>query len=226
MELHYYPDIEVEALVYGLCSGNISHEVRCVPNYNIDGEIYVGPISTLKEKNRIILDSGNVFSNFIGPAFYFNEEANFVNIKENDVLSDFYARMFLKKEVRHGNSIPLMINHHAEFLNLSLKEISSNNKVEIFGMWSQLSQGLPLPLYVATINDEFENRKEYFENLIKKSIKFLHENTDMIVKEVAGTMDIRRLNLEKMAVLNFVNKSSYIMGNEEYEAIQTILKYL
>lgn len=227
MDLCFYPRIEIEAMIYAICNGYFSRDVRCIPCYDTSGEIYIGPLSSLKINGMAILETGNIFSNYIGPTYYYDDEKNFVNIRIDDEVSIFYAKFLINdKEIKHENNLPLIISPFDEFINLYTKDISAKNKIDLFHKWDKISDGLPMPLYVATISEEYITNKNHFENMLRKSIKFFHENIDIILKEIRGQQNLSRHNIEKMALLNFVNKSTFKISNDEYQAIELVRKYL
>jgi len=60
-------------MLYGICRGSLTKDIQCVPDYECKGDIYLGPVGVVKLADREIIDSGNIFSNFMGPNYYYEK---------------------------------------------------------------------------------------------------------------------------------------------------------
>ncbi|MFP3299847.1 MAG: hypothetical protein RXN92_02045 [Thermoplasmatales archaeon] len=227
MDLHFYPSIELEAMLYGICRGSLTKDIQCVPDYECKGDIYLGPVGVVKLADREIIDSGNIFSNFMGPNYYYEKEEDYVNIKKGDMVSKFYAKLLLNRETREGLNLPLVLSPYDEFINRSTGEVFATFKIDLFSKWADRFGEIPMPLYLATLKNNMFINSDLVEEYIRKSIKFLHYNLDSILRDIIDNSKvIEELNLHKLSIFNFINRSSFSLKLEDRISIETIAKYL
>ncbi len=227
MDLRFYPSIELEAMLFGICKGSISRDIQCTPDYECRGDLYIGPVGIVNLNERNLIRSGNVFSNFMGPTYYYDREEEYVNTKEGDMISRFYARILLNKEIRIGLDLPLILSPYEEFINRSTGEVFASFKLDLFTIWADKFGEIPMPLYLAAVKNELVSGSYILEEYIKKSIKYLHSNIDFILREIIpNNRGIEELNLHKLSILNFINRSSFALKEEERASVEAIFRHL
>ncbi len=228
-----YPDIaEYNFILKGICSAPLSSSSgvkcesysECVEGTEGDVLFLPAPIAIRKLMNYTILDSGNIFSYFSGPSIMLTiSEFNNVYVKKGDHISYYYGKLLGGKfNIIKGEGEPVLVEpgRILEMYNPTTK------KIDLYEAWGSLSNFLPMPLYLGLINNNIIDMKSQVEKMIYNSLKNSFNNFNSIIDEIYRERMTSNPDIIKMIVLQYVNKRSLNLGEEELEAIKFLKKIM
>jgi|GEM_PF-3504519 hypothetical protein len=224
-----YPDIAEYRFILDALCGNIFPSFprfRCEAVASLsegleaDISFVPAPLAVAKSESHLILSSGSIFSYFSGPIIVApREEYTELYVPRDDFYSVFFARVFMPGiSIKEGDDYPSLLEPRLAIL----RSPFPYPKIDLYSSWASVASNLPIPIYCGIIRKEMEEAKRIAEDAIRASVKYALNNSDLLIKEIAHIHDVKNVDLLKRVVLNFVNKNTLSMAQEEVEAIQAL----
>lgn len=232
MEIIHPDNIEYNFILRKLCQGAGSPrlDITC-ESYDecyedIEGDILFlpAPVALRKLDNYSLLSSGNIFSYFSGPSIMLTViPEKRVYVRKGDLVSFYYGKLLGKKfEIVVGTGEPAL-TEPGRILELYNQ---GTGKIDLYEEWGNRTNFLPMPIYLGVINNVLEEIKDNIEKMIFTSIKDSLDNFNSVSDSIYREKRISNPDIARMIILQFVNKRSIIIGDEEMEAIKMLAQMM
>lgn len=232
MEIIHPDIIEYNFILRKLCQGTWSSrlEISCQSyrecDEDIEGDVLFlpAPVALKKLDNYSILNSGNIFSYFSGPSIMLTvTPEKSVYVRKGDLVSLYYGKMLSKEfDIIVGTGEPVL-TEPGRILELYNSGIG---RIDLYEKWGNRTNYLPMPLYLGIINKGLAEVKGSLEKIVLTSIKDSLDDFNTVSDDIYREKRISNPDIAKMIILQFVNKRSISIGEEEIEAIKMLAQIM
>ncbi|MCL4412722.1 MAG: hypothetical protein M1526_05150 [Candidatus Thermoplasmatota archaeon] len=228
-----YPDIiEYEFILKEMCEGRNLFQLPfdCesvsgdLEEFEEDIMFLPTPLALKKTDRYVFLETGGIFSYFTGPSIVKTvRDFSKVYVRKGDHICYYYGTMLMKDmefEVGEGEPSITEPARILEYYN------PNTEKIDLYERWGESSDYLPMPLYSGLLRNDLVGIKDKVEKSILSSIRYSLHNFAFVLDEIYKEKQTSRPDISKMIVLQYVNKRTMQMEEEEREAIRFLWKMM